>query len=881
MKKPLHAWIIMLLFLITTKNYLSAQSTFIVAKQSDPSVTTHEITSGNVTLGITDKGGGMINKFTLPGFGDIMGDVADRYGRGGQTAIRSFAHSGKYNPTQAGLTDGAGTQCPITQSTGKLVVDRRPCCLWRADGSYDYIEWEDLCSDNYNDGGTSGHNSDVDGIDESNLTGTQATEITSEFDFYCTYEDYMDTNGVNIPCFYHYYEFVYARYPGHCIDQFGEGTSIYNSAAEIADITVEYPTGTHAGSDLDMNNLTHWTTLRIDNDLWEARYRHYINGDGEWITELRGTVAKSIDIHLDSTDAFPMLILSDYEDINQGPAIGVFQPNSEKVARQTVGGSYTDDRRFLAWMKDDAGSASGTQTKFGFGGRTYGLLNRNRTPGNEAETWRGEMYYLVGTPAEIFANVQKLNTPDTTASVPSAPTGISLSSGVTDCNAWVSVEWSPNDSLENVTLYEVWHSSTLAGTYELATTVTDTTFTDNSEKGFETEYFYKVKAINLAGASGFSAMDSVTTSVEPTECNTTSFFVFIEHNQSGLNLFASLSGDNRGVSAFTGNMEKWKKSDIDGTWFFLDHEVSGMRLYNVSGTSVGLGDTSQTGNAYQWKLVYALDDYSYLVNKQSEASTPNLFFNNDGTKELVLSTSTALAARWKLVDAGSNVASYSYIEHNQTDDNLYASNNGSSTGISSLTGDTEKWEKIDIDATWFVIRHKASSELLRSASGTTVDMNDAGSGDEFKWKMISSGNGYYLFENKRAGTGLYLFYNNNLTQELKLSTNPAVAAQWKFVDEGLKSARVAIESVTGISTTAIKVYPNPVENGYLFIDINGMSGEAGIKIFSIDGRLVLAKQVSLQSNQTVKLNTELITTGIYLLRVESNNSVAVQKIVIK
>ena len=393
---------------------LYAQTPFIVAKESDPAITTHEITSGGVTLGITDKGGGMINKFELPGYGDFMGPESDKYGRGGQTAIRSFAHSGKYNPTQAGLTDNAGTQCNITATSNKLIIDERPCCLWRADGSYDFIEWENLASDNYStDGGSSGYNSDVDSIDESSLSGMQAAEITSEFDFYGFYENCKDINGVDIPCFYSYYEFSYDRYPGHCISQFSENSPVYNHNFIQDDISNLNPNGTHQGTDMDMNFLTHWSTIRFDNVLFPAQYRHYVDAAGNWITEARNSVLTD-EIHLNNTNIYPMMIISNNQNINQGVAIGVFQPNSEIVSQQTVGGTYTDDRRVVAWVQDDP-SRTPTMMKLGFGGRTSGLLNRNRTPNNDPETWRGEMYYLVGTPEEIYANTLRLT--DVTLSI--------------------------------------------------------------------------------------------------------------------------------------------------------------------------------------------------------------------------------------------------------------------------------------------------------------------------------------------------------------------------------------------------------------------------------------------------------------------------------
>ncbi len=399
----------------TNAELSEAQTPFIVAKPSDAGVTTHEITSGNVTLGITDKGGGMINKFTLPGYGDISDDVADLYGRGGQVAVRDAVHKGWYNPTQAGHVDGAGTQCNITATTGKLVVDKRPCSLWRGDGKYDFIEWEDLTTDNYNnDGGTSGHNSDVDGIDETNLVGKQATEITSEFDFYCEYQDYMDSSGVDIPCFRYYYEFEFARYPGHCLEQFNESTPCWWEAMRADDISVKAPSGTHQGTYQDMNRFIHGAFLRNDNDIWAGNYRHLKLASGAWYTEARNeaaSVSKEFLIHPDLAEAFPLLIISNSTDINSGPAIGVFQPWSEINVQQTVGGTYTDDRRMPDKMVIADYPNRAGQNKFGFRGRTWGLLNRNRTPNNDPEMWRGEMYILVGTPAEIYANALKLNGP--------------------------------------------------------------------------------------------------------------------------------------------------------------------------------------------------------------------------------------------------------------------------------------------------------------------------------------------------------------------------------------------------------------------------------------------------------------------------------------
>ena len=76
-----------------------------VIAPSDPAITTHTLSVGEVTLGISSAGGGYMNMLSLPGSGDLMGAATDMYGRGGQSAMRDRLRSGVYNPTQAGVNE--------------------------------------------------------------------------------------------------------------------------------------------------------------------------------------------------------------------------------------------------------------------------------------------------------------------------------------------------------------------------------------------------------------------------------------------------------------------------------------------------------------------------------------------------------------------------------------------------------------------------------------------------------------------------------------------------------------------------------------------------------------------------------------------------------
>ncbi|MBT7067361.1 MAG: hypothetical protein HN919_13740 [Verrucomicrobia bacterium] len=409
---------------------------FTVLAEKDPSVTTHDLVSGNFTVGISDTGGGYINRIVMPGYGDIMGVQADKYGRGGQSSIRGLMHGDRYNPTQAGFSDPGGTLCRVcTVPDGSaLVVAPRPCCLYRGDGQFDFTEWENLGSDSYDDGG----NSDADTIDESSLVGKQATEVTSEFDYYCIYQDmlgrtasaYGGTDEISIPAVRHYYEYRYIRDPGHGIGQHIAGPLYDPVAGEITDISVVSPSGTHAATSNEMGVITWSMSIRIDRAIWTAS--HIGTVDGSTIGDLSMTANTALTLrrtYRDTTLAsrapqhpgtggvdveVPLFILADSSDIDQGGALGLYYPNStvnEKcvigVDRDTGSILYEDDRRTYTKIHNQPERIA-TMSWNGFRGYILGVLNPTRLPFTQYEAFRGELYLLYGSPREIFENAQRI-----------------------------------------------------------------------------------------------------------------------------------------------------------------------------------------------------------------------------------------------------------------------------------------------------------------------------------------------------------------------------------------------------------------------------------------------------------------------------------------
>ncbi len=401
---------------------------FTVVAENDPALTTDVISSGGCELGISSIGGGYINRLALPGIGDVMGNATDKFGRGGQSAIRDILHGERYNPTQAGFSDLAGTICRVlaTMDDSALVVAPRPCVLFRGDGKFDFTEWENLANDNYTE---SGGSNDWDTIDESLLPGKQATEVTSEFDYFCTYEGLMDADSITIPCFRHYYEYRYIRDPGHCILQHNLGPLFDPVAGEVTDISVTEPAGVYPAVADDMGILKFAMSIRMDRDQWAPEYHWHVNGStindlsvkerGDTVTARRSfrdtslaarTPGFTVPAYLQVQT--PLIILSDSSDMDQGGALGLYYPDSDININSIVGVDkesgamvYRDDRRLHMEIRDSPFRIPSMQW-IGFRGHLLGMLNPTRTPTGTIEVFRGEFYILYGSPREIFEHAQ-------------------------------------------------------------------------------------------------------------------------------------------------------------------------------------------------------------------------------------------------------------------------------------------------------------------------------------------------------------------------------------------------------------------------------------------------------------------------------------------
>ncbi|MHB9292826.1 hypothetical protein Holit_01937 [Hollandina sp. SP2] len=101
----------------------------------------------------------------------------------------------------------------------------------------------------------------------------------------------------------------------------------------------------------------------------------------------------------------------------------------------------------------------------------------------------------------LYSQLNNVSSGGSTTAVPSVPSGVTATA---QSSSSIRVSW---NSVSGATSYKVYRSASASGTYTLITTTTATSYT-NTGLSSRTTYYYKVSAVNSAGASAQSAYAS-------------------------------------------------------------------------------------------------------------------------------------------------------------------------------------------------------------------------------------------------------------------------------------------------------------------------------------------------------------------------------------
>ncbi|MDQ6528401.1 Ig-like domain-containing protein [Flavobacterium sp. LHD-85] len=298
---------------------------------------------------------------------------------------------------------------------------------------------------------------------------------------------------------------------------------------------------------------------------------------------------------------------------------------------------------------------------------------------------------------------------------------------------------------------------------------------------------------------------------------------------------------------------------------------------NVGGTQQ-LTPTILPANATNKSVTYSSNNTavatvnaSGLITAVANGTATITVTTVDGSK-----TSTCLVS----VTTASGGGNYYTIKNRWT--GAYLSDAGTNTGYgTSVSGNNYKWQKIAIDATYFVLKNVATGELMNIEGQTgNVQCNIT---DTTFWSAQWSSDyidGTWTRLRNRWQTG-NIIHIENLTGSAQYgnSQDGWYSAQWQLEATTVGTSKMAL-NVEEVSTIepAISIYPNPaINNEFNILMPELASGDtAEIFVSDLNGRTLLTQKLSASG----QVNHHL-STGIYIVNIASKDFNVTKKLIVK
>lgn len=136
--------------------------------------------------------------------------------------------------------------------------------------------------------------------------------------------------------------------------------------------------------------------------------------------------------------------------------------------------------------------------------------------------------------------------------------------------------------------------------------------------------------------------------------------------------------------------------------------------------------------------------------------------------------------------------------------------------------------------------------------------------------------GYVKFKNR--GTGLYIdsrFYTNNGDDLGQWGNSSSYAKHFSLITISSNKSASVIEPKEEKNIT---VYPNPVSDGKLKIDLSSTTGISTIKLLDLSGKVI--KQISTSDQSLLETDVDA-KPGVYIIQIINNDKTITEKLIVK
>nr|MBU3859496.1 Ig-like domain-containing protein [Flavobacterium sp. MC2016-06] len=280
--------------------------------------------------------------------------------------------------------------------------------------------------------------------------------------------------------------------------------------------------------------------------------------------------------------------------------------------------------------------------------------------------------------------------------------------------------------------------------------------------------------------------------------------------------------------------------------------------------------TNKAVNYSSSNTAVATVNASGLITAAANGSATIMVTTVDGSK-----TSTCA------VTVSTPTGTYYTIKNRWT--SAYLFDNGANVGYgAAISGNSYKWQKIAIDATYFVLKNVATGELINIESQTgSVQCNIT---DTTFWSAQWSSDyidGTWTRLRNRWQSGNIIHVENQTgSAQYGNSQDGWYSAQWQLeiTTVGTGKSALNVKEVSTDETTFITVYPNPATDNVFNVTLPEL--EAGdvvtVTVSDVTGRTALTEKLSASG----AINHHL-ASGIYIVNIQTKTQNVTKKLIIK
>ncbi len=333
-----------------------------------------------------------------------------------------------------------------------------------------------------------------------------------------------------------------------------------------------------------------------------------------------------------------------------------------------------------------------------------------------------------------------------TIQIPPAPTGLTATAG----NAQVMLAWTTSSGAVS---YSIYRGTTAGGesTTAIATGITSVNYT-NIGLTNGTTYYYKVKAVNTAGTSGYSNEASAMPVVGASPPIADGTYTLAPANATGMRLQTTGTGDASNVNIGTpssSTAQQWIFTNVSGNVYRLSPASATAQCLDVNGQLTTSGTNVQTWTYLsqmnqRWALTL-VSGGCVLIPQHATTMRLNNTGTANGSNVNQLSANSSTAQTWAIVSIGAPAAP---------------------TGLSATAGTAQ------ISLSWTGSSGATSYSIYRGTSAggeSTTAIATGVAGTTYTNTGLTNGTTYYYKVKAVSGGGTSGYSN-------EVSATPAAAA---------------------------------------------------------------------------------------------------------